>query len=395
VNSRRLDRLWLAAGAFGGEVLLLVSLPWLGRLHGPEQVAWLGVAIVVANAGKLLAPLKLDAALTNAQDDELGTTHVLAAGAIACSTTVAAAAALVSFAAGWRFEGAGSLAFWLVVSFGAGGVQQACTMRLLRESRLGWYAVMKSLPPVLMVPAAGWLLDWSLPAIYAIAAVGTTLAAAALHLRPVRLGTAARAALARRLRSCRPYAVHGAPAAALDALNMLLLSLLTIGVAGAVVAGEATQVQRMALGISLAVGLLIGQDLWRRRFNEPRETRVAFRRTLLVMSAAGLCSVLISLALVATPASGIVFAPPPADPILLLACLAPLLAQYTGSPLTVLFFKRDRMGLYALLQLTVLASLAGATLLHSLGVHAVAVLLGLATVTVGCTAATARLAAAD
>ena len=61
-----LQRLYLVAGAFGGELVLMLSLPALGHRHGAAAVALLSVAIAAANAGKLFGCLKIDAAITNA-----------------------------------------------------------------------------------------------------------------------------------------------------------------------------------------------------------------------------------------------------------------------------------------------------------------------------------------
>jgi hypothetical protein len=53
----------------------------------------------------------------------------------------------------------------------------------------------------------------------------------------------------------------------------------------------------------------------------------------------------------------------PGDALGIIACLAPLLAQYTASASTVYFFKRERLHLYARLQVALLACLGAAAAL--------------------------------
>lgn len=371
----------LAAGAFGGELILLMAMPILGRLHGAEQVALLGVVIVAANAGKLIGPLKLDAAVTNADSADIGLTHLLAALAILSTTLVATVLAVAATGIGWKPVASDRLAWWSLVAFGAGGMIQTCCMRLLREDRIGWYASIKSLPALVLVPAGLLLPGMTLSAAFALSAATAAAVAAILHLRPPRGQGALAANLIRRLRECRPYIVQGSPAALLDAANMLLLTLLILHVAGSTAAGLSNQLQRMALGLSLAAGLLLSQDLWRRRFESSEPARRAFRRTLAISATVAACSAIVSAVLVGTPLSESVLGVGVSDPVLVAACLAPMLAQYAASPLTVLFFKLNKMGTYATLQLAVLLVLGCALALRGLGTDPAGLLFGLAAIT--------------
>jgi hypothetical protein len=356
----RLNALWLSLGAFGGELTLLLALPAIGRLYGAPAVAILSIATVGANVGKLLGSLKVDAAIANADDPRVGATHAAAVAAIVATS----AAALLLF---WALDGlsvlpqaAAAAGPVICGAFAGGAVQQASSMRLLRENRLGAFALMKAFTSLMLVIIVFGLRPQSLMSAYLLANAATVLAAAAWHLRrPAPGGPGLLPATRHELRQARGFIVQGAPAAALDGANMFLLSVITVWMAGAAVAGEAAQMQRIALGPSLAASLLLSQHVWRQRFAPDdagawrRDAGVVVRgaAAAAVLSAAVLCGLLWT-----PPGRGLVHSKP-GDALGIIACLAPLLAQYTVSACTVYFFKRERLHLYARLQVTLLACL--------------------------------------
>jgi len=356
-----LSRLYLVAGAFGGELVLMLSLPVLGHRHGPVAVALLSVAIAAANAGKLFGCFKIDAAITNAPSERVALTHAAAVGAAAIATIVLATALVIGAALGVLPAVVSATGSTLCVAFLGGAVQQASAMRSLRDERLGVFAIVKSLPSLLLVVVA-LSVDVSLLTAYQLAFLATMMVAAAVHARRLPAAGSALAAGVHVLRSVRPYALYGAPASALDAANVFFVSVLTITVAGADPVGRATEIQRIALGPSLAVGMLLTQQLWRERIDQRphAEALASYRRAAGFAAAGGLASLATLAALLATPLGALLVPDLRNDRIAVFACLAPLLAQYVGSPLTVYFFKRERVFRYGMLQIGILLLLAAA-----------------------------------
>jgi hypothetical protein len=396
-----LPRLYLVAGAFGGELVLMLSLPVLGHRHGAVAVALLSVAIAAANAGKLFGCLKIDAAITNAAPERVALTHAAAVGAAAIATIVLAAALAIGAALGMLPAAVSATGTTLCVAFLGGAVQQASAMRSLRDERLGVFALVKSLPSLLLVVVA-LSADVSLLAAYQLAFLATMVVAAAVHARWL---PAAGSALAARvhavLRAVRPYALYGAPASALDAANVFFASVLTIAVAGADPAGRATEIQRIALGPSLAIGMLLSQHLWRERIEQRSyaEALASYRRTAGFAAAGGLLSLATVAVLLATPLGALLVPDLRASQLAVFACLAPLLAQYIGSPLTVYFFKRERVFRYGMLQIGILLLLAVAAAvggrLPLAGVWRPTLLLSFAALTLLLTVAMSRSTVAD
>lgn len=363
MNKESVGRLYLAVGAFGGELLLLLALPAFGRRFGHAAVALVGVAVVVANCGKLLGCLKIDAAITNVDAHRVGAIHAVAVSAAAVLATVLAGALGVLTVAGVVSQETAAIGVLLCVTFGGGAVQQATTMRLLRDDRLPAFAIVKSLPSMVWVALVLGLEVRLLPA-YALAFVVTALAVAVVYVRWPRIGLKAFVrTMYGEMSAVRPYIVYGAPASALDAGNLLLLSLLTLELAGTQVAGQATQLQRLSLAPALAMSVLLSQQIWRQRFGNGPATaaRASFAHTVRWAMTAGLLSVGVTSVLVFTRVGSRVVSVRRGEAFGVVACLAPLLAQYVGSPLTVYFFKRERMALYAGLQIALLACLAAAS----------------------------------
>lgn len=398
---KRLTGIWLALGAFGGELVLLLALPAIGRLHGAAAVAMLSIATVAANGGKLLGCLKIDAALANVDDERLGATHAAALVAIGASTLTCIVLFGVLDALSLVPKAAGAIGTAICAAFAGGAIQQSATMRLLRENRLGTFASMKSLPSLMLVvfvfaaPAAS-LLD-----AYVVSWAACSAVVAALYLRQPG---SARAGLWARLRgelsASRSFIVKGAPAAALDAGNLFFMSVLTVAVAGADAAGEAAQLQRIALGPSLAASLLLGQLVWRRRYATDDVAAWSQDRRRMVRWTAGAASVsaLLACGLLYTRWGYRLVPVKQGDVIAVVACLAPLLAQYTGSPLTVYFFKREKLHMYAQLQVAIFLSLllvaAASSLLPVGGARRDLLLLLLASVILSLTVSLSRRAVA-
>ena len=355
-----LQRLYLVAGAFGGELVLMLSLPALGHRHGAAAVALLSVAIAAANAGKLFGCLKIDAAITNAAPERVALTHAVAIAAAAVTAIVLAAGLAVGAVLGVLPAAVSATATTLCVAFLGGAVQQASAMRSLRDERLAVFAIVKALPSLLLV-ATALSVDVSLLTAYQLAFLATMVIAAAAHARLPQAGGAALAArMDAVLRSVRPYALYGAPASALDAANVFFVSVLTIAVAGADSLGRATEIQRIALGPSLAIGMLLSQQVWRERIEQRPYAKAlaSYRRAAAFAGAGGLASLATSAALLATPLGALLVPDLGANRLVVFACLAPLLAQYVGSPLTVYFFKRERVFRYGVLQIGILLLLA-------------------------------------
>lgn len=354
-----LSRLYLACGTFGGEFVLMVALPSFGRRFGPDQVALLGVALAAANGGKLLGCLKIDAAITNAEPAGIGVTHALAVVAVGLCAAVLGAAYLIADFAVPVTGGGPTLGWSLVAGFAGGAVLQASTMRLLREGRLLAFAQLKALPSLCLVGLAAsvgqpLLVDFRL----AYLVVG--LVAAVLHLRWPGGGLMRlRVAMWRELRAVRQYVLHGAPASALDAANLFMTSVTIVSIAGLPLAGQATQLQRFALAPSLATGMLLGQHVWSARFSgeDRAAARRSYRATARWATVAGLASVVVAAVLISGTTGGWPVGIDRRDAAGVAACLGPLLAQYIGSPLTVYFFKTNRMLLYGYLQVALLAAL--------------------------------------
>lgn len=365
---RHLNAIWLALGAFGGELVLLLTLPAIGQLYGAPAVALLSIATVATNCGKLLGCLKIDAALANVDRDRLGAGH-LAAIAAAAATTAACFLLFEALDAVALLPGStGSIGAAICVAFAGGAIQQSTTMRLLSENRLQTFALMKSFTSLMLVVCVFTVTPPSLLLAYVLATGLTVLAVAALYLRP-----AASTYLWRRvwyeLRQSRAFVLKGAPAAALDSGNMFLLSILTVAMAGASVAGEAATLQRIALGPSLAASLLLSQHVWRQRFAAADATawRGDRRRVVRTTLVAAVLSALVLWGLLSTRWGHRLVPTNSADAISIVACLAPLLAQYAVSALTVYFFKRERLHTYAHLQFILLTCLgAVAALSHIL-----------------------------
>ncbi len=356
-----LSRLWLVLGAFGGELVLLAALPWLGHQQGHAAIAQLGVAIATATAGKLVGCLKLDAALTDASAYDVGAVHILAALAASTTTVLVAGVLLFLVTIGALPDAVADAAPACAVAFAAGAAQQAATMRLLREDKLGWFAAVKALPSLLIV---GLAIVWPQAELLHTAQAAwllTIVVCAALHLKPGSVD-GLRVALRQRSRSLRPYVLKGAPAATLDAANLFMLSVFTVHAAGVEAAGQATQLQRIALAPSLAASMLLAQVIWRQRFvgsdaSAQARARQSFASAARCSAAAAAASIAV-LFLLLSPFGSRAVAVAPENRALVAACLAPLLSQYAGSPLTVYFFKRQRLTAYAGLQVALLAMLA-------------------------------------
>src|SRR5262249_179083 len=129
----------------------------------------------------------------------------------------------------------------------------------------------KALPSALLALVSLWLGVEPIAA-YSLAFIATVVLSWALHALPVPRDVASHlVAMWRALWATRSYVLQGAPAAALDAANLLLLSLVTITIAGGAVAGQATQLQRITLAPSLAMSLLLSQHLWRQQLRDASE----------------------------------------------------------------------------------------------------------------------------
>ncbi|MDE2136629.1 MAG: hypothetical protein KGJ68_04285 [Gammaproteobacteria bacterium] len=355
-----LPRLYLVAGAFGGEIVLMLALPALGHRYGAAAVALLSVAIAAANAGKLFGCLKIDAAITNAPAEQVALTHAAAVVAAVLAAALLASVIAVGAAVDVLPSVVGTAGATLCVAFLGGAVQQASAMRSLREERLGVFALIKALPSLLVVAIALGV-DVGLLSAYQLAFLATIGVAGAVHLRPPRAhgaGLAARTGTV--LRAVRPYALYGAPASTLDAANVFFVSVVTLAVAGGDALGRATEVQRIALGPSFAIGMLLSQQLWRERFEQRSHgaALASYHRAAGFAAAGGLASLLTSAALLATPLGALLVPGLGTGRVAVFACLAPLLAQYIGSPLTVYFFKRERVFRYGMLQVGILLLLA-------------------------------------
>jgi hypothetical protein len=359
------DKLYLVAGAFGGEFALMLALPVFGVWFGHAEVALLGVAVASANCGKLVGCLKLDAALTNVDAATIGIAHATAvAAALACSGILAIAVlALTRIAPLPQFVAQSGPALLLV--FAGGALQQATTMRLLRENRLAAFALTKALPSYLLV-AVVVASRQRLVYAYELAYVATICYGILLHLRWPRQGVVALTrGMLRRAVIERQYLVHGAPASVLDAAVVFSLPIVIILIAGADLAGQAVQLQRITLAPALATSMLLSQHIWRLRFdnNGAGTARDSYRESLRYVAGAGVLSALLALVCVLFVPGIAVKGGLSGSAFGILACLAPLLATYVGSPLTVYFFKCHSVPRYAMLQVALLALLIATNVL--------------------------------
>ncbi len=353
------NKLYLVAGAFGGEFALMLALPVFGVWFGHTEVALLGVAVASANCGKLVGCLKLDAALTNVEADAIGIAHATAvAAALGCTGILAVAVlALARIAPLPRFVTQSGPALLLV--FAGGALQQATTMRLLRENRLAAFALAKALPSYMLVAivvASRQRLVYA----YELAYVATTAYGVLLHLRWPHQGLVALThGMRRRAVVERQYLVHGAPASVLDAAVVFSLPIVIILIGGADLAGQAIQLQRLTLAPALATSMVLSQHIWRLRFDGSGDgtARDSYRESLRYVAGAGVLSALLALLCVLFMPGIAVKGGLSAGGFGVLACLAPLLATYVGSPLTVYFFKCHSVPRYAVLQVALLAML--------------------------------------
>jgi hypothetical protein len=322
-------------------------------------MALLSIVISAANAGKLLGCLKVDAAITNASAQCIGSTHGAAIIASVATAAALAVGTVLLSATDALPHTAQAVMSAIVIAFAGGSVQQAESMRMLRDDRLALFALVKALPSALLAIVSLWLGVEPIAA-YSLAFIATVVLSWALHALPVPRDVASHlAAMWRALWAARSYVLQGAPAAALDAANLLLLSIVTITIAGGTVAGQATQLQRITLAPSLATSLLLSQHLWRQQLRDAseRQRQSRYNRALALACGSAILSVVLLAVTISTPLRQVAAISGSANAAAVLSCLAPLLAQYASSPLTVYFFKCEQLTLYTVLQFLLLGFL--------------------------------------
>lgn len=354
---RFIPRLQLAVGAFGGELLLLVALPFFSRQYGHEELALLSLGIVAANSGKLLGCLKIDAAITNSSASDINTSHFASIIALAAtSASITAIANIISpFISSELFKP--SLVNFLCLIFFGGGFQQATTMRSLRENSLGFFALFKSLPSLVFVaipilfPSLSLIKGYALAYTITLAIAGVWAWRLLLEVKPSTLASRA----VENLHSLRTYVTNGAPAAALDSINVLFLSLITISLLGAESVGAAVQLQRIALAPSLAASMLLSQQAWAINVASAASASLLspYDITRRYSILAGCLSIILIGVLCFNSYAAGFFSIPTEANTSVAVCLLPVLAQLMGSPLTVFFFKARRIHMYVALQVVI------------------------------------------
>lgn len=278
------DTAKLVLGTAGSRVILLLALPFVTRLYGPEDFRLLAVFLALVSTISVVACLRLEIAIPLADNDDDAAN--LLAMALVAATGVAAILLVPSFVAPeafafWLGNPAIAPYLWLVpigvfLSASYTALQFWAT-RMRRFSIIARTRVGQAATGACTMLGLGWLglapLGLLLGNVLTLGAGGLSLAVQALRNDRDRLSAVNPRRMAETLRHYRRYPIYSTPGALANVAGIQIPILIIAAVSG----GEAGQLflamQVMAAPMSL-LGASVGQIYASRAAEELRSGRL-------------------------------------------------------------------------------------------------------------------------